>query len=369
MDQLEGKLTSDEVAVKLNEQADVLQKYIDAKLNSAISRQRPTARRMKITSSMREDALKMERLQNILRALAKAHSSNNIIRFPHLEDIRNKKQIQSLLQLEYIQKYNRDIDWYIDHDKDTLERMSIFSKHDWENAYKQLEDLLKEFSDVKESNKQIEAENAIEYLELEALAELELLKMELEFKKSKKGLSGKQKSNPYPIEEEFLLGNVNEKTKKRKSSDNEVGIKNVPEVKLTFRKNENFPTAKIVKSEDAVDFIRKLFEKDTIQLQEQFMVLYLNRSNHVIGYHLLSKGGIAGTVADLRLVFSAAILSLSSAIILSHNHPSGNLKPSDADIKLTRRFKETGVIMEIPVLDSIILTEESFYSFADDGMI
>jgi DNA repair protein RadC len=356
MERLEGKLSANEVAELLNEQADVLQKYIDAKLDSATSRQRPTARRVRITESMREDALRMERMQSILRALALAHQSNRILHYPHLEDIRNKKQIQTLLLIEQIEKFNWDFEKYVELESETLERMSIFSEFDWRKAFEQLQNLLAEFP---AESKIIQTESTdMELLELEAKAELEIQKMEAE-KKKRKGLEGNNKTEPkpYPIQSEELISGI-EKPKKV-----------IPEVKLTYRKNTEFSSDRILTSKDASEFIRGLFEPDTIQLQEQFIILYLNRNNRIIGYYMHSKGGIAGTVADTRLIFSSALLSLSTSIIISHNHPSGNLKPSDVDIQLTRKFVETGKIMDINVVDHIIITEEGFFSFADEGLI
>jgi DNA repair protein RadC len=102
---------------------------------------------------------------------------------------------------------------------------------------------------------------------------------------------------------------------------------------------------------------------------EYFYVLYLNRSNHLLGVHQLSKGGFTGTVIDVRVVFQVALKACACSIILAHNHPSGNLTPSDADQQITRKIKDAGKILEIQVLDHLIVTSESFYSFADNGML
>jgi len=102
---------------------------------------------------------------------------------------------------------------------------------------------------------------------------------------------------------------------------------------------------------------------------EQFVVLMLNRANHIIRVINISEGGISGTVADPKKIFKLALENNASGIILGHNHPSGNLKPSDADIKLTRKIKEAGLLLEISVLDHIIVGVEKYYSFADEGMM
>ena len=112
-----------------------------------------------------------------------------------------------------------------------------------------------------------------------------------------------------------------------------------------------------------------LLPLNQICLKEYFYIIYLNRANKIIGFYKLSEGGLAGTVVDLRIAYSVALKCLASSIILCHNHPSGNCNPSESDINLTKKFKEAGVILEISVLDHIILTEDSCYSFADEGII
>ena len=102
---------------------------------------------------------------------------------------------------------------------------------------------------------------------------------------------------------------------------------------------------------------------------EEFWVVLLNRSNTVIEKVLVSSGGVSGTVADPKIIFKAALDKLASGVLLVHNHPSGNLKPSHQDIQLTKKLVESGRVLEIPVLDHVIFTDESYYSFADEGLI
>jgi DNA repair protein RadC len=102
---------------------------------------------------------------------------------------------------------------------------------------------------------------------------------------------------------------------------------------------------------------------------EEFWVLYLNRKNEVIKKEHISKGGVSGTIADSKIIFKTAIEQLASAIILCHNHPSGNLKPSVADISLTKKLIEIGAILEVPVLDHLIIGEKDYFSFADENLI
>ena len=102
---------------------------------------------------------------------------------------------------------------------------------------------------------------------------------------------------------------------------------------------------------------------------EEFWVLFLDRRNAVIKKSNISKGGVSGTVADAKIIFKEAMQLLASAVILCHNHPSGNLKPSDADIQLTKKMKEIGYLVDVPVLDHLIITDKSYFSFGDEGLI
>lgn len=102
---------------------------------------------------------------------------------------------------------------------------------------------------------------------------------------------------------------------------------------------------------------------------EEFWVLILNRSNQVVKKQQISSGGVSGTVADPKLIYKSALSELASAVILVHNHPSGNLSPSQQDKDLTRKMKKAGEVLEIAVLDHLIFTDKGFYSFADEGVL
>jgi DNA repair protein RadC len=130
----------------------------------------------------------------------------------------------------------------------------------------------------------------------------------------------------------------------------------------------NFPKEKITDSKTSYDFIKQ-FYGDDIDVFESFFILLLNQSNHTIGYAKISQGGISGTVVDVRIVAKYAIESLAVRVILAHNHPSGNLNPSEADIAITTKCKNALNILDIKVLDHIILTSEGYNSFADSGLI
>jgi DNA repair protein RadC len=122
-------------------------------------------------------------------------------------------------------------------------------------------------------------------------------------------------------------------------------------------------------SESCVQYARTCWDEDNMEICEEFKVMFLNKANNVLGVSEISKGGISGTVVDLKLIFSAALNCLASAIVLVHNHPSGNLKPSLQDQKLTNKIVEASKLLDIEVLDHIILTPNSYYSFADSGIL
>jgi len=102
---------------------------------------------------------------------------------------------------------------------------------------------------------------------------------------------------------------------------------------------------------------------------EEFWVLYLNQKNNIIKRNNISKGGVNQTIVDAKIIFKEAITTLAASIILFHNHPSGALKPSESDIQLTKKLKQTGVIMDIPVVDHIIVGDNNYFSFADENLI
>jgi DNA repair protein RadC len=139
--------------------------------------------------------------------------------------------------------------------------------------------------------------------------------------------------------------------------------------KYELKKNSTeFERVRITGSTVAEQFIRK-FYSDDIGIFESFFILMVDQSNHTIGYAKISQGGVAGTVVDPIIVAKYAIDSLSKGVILAHNHPSGNLTPSEADRTITNKIKAGLDLFDITVLDHIILTEDSFTSFADEGFL
>jgi len=145
----------------------------------------------------------------------------------------------------------------------------------------------------------------------------------------------------------------------------------VNEIKVSYI--ERIPAAswrKINSSNDAAELLFEHWDKDTIGLHETFKVLLLNNSNKVKGIYELSKGGITGTMVDIRILFAITLKSLSVGIILSHCHPSGTLKPSEADKNITLKIKRAAQLFDINVLDHLIIAPNSdYYSFADNGIL
>lgn len=128
----------------------------------------------------------------------------------------------------------------------------------------------------------------------------------------------------------------------------------------------NFPKEKITSSKHASDFIKQ-FYGDDIEIFESSFILLLNNSNNTIGYAKISQGGITGTVIDVRLIAKYAVESLATGVILAHNHPSGTLYPSEADINVTSKTKKALATLDIQLLDHLILTTEGYYSLADEN--
>ncbi|NCU04907.1 MAG: JAB domain-containing protein [Chitinophagaceae bacterium] len=144
----------------------------------------------------------------------------------------------------------------------------------------------------------------------------------------------------------------------------------VAEVELVYRSKVKASERPMIKSsKDAADLLLHHWNESKIDLVEQFKVLLLNRANRVLGIIDISSGGVTGTVADPRLIFVAALKANAVGIIISHNHPSCNLKPSRADEELTQKIKNAGRFLDISVLDHVIVSSEGYFSFADEGLL
>ena len=142
----------------------------------------------------------------------------------------------------------------------------------------------------------------------------------------------------------------------------------LPEVKIIYLPG-TFQKVKIQNSKDCETVFRQFFDEGTISLYESFMVLFINRANNTIAWYKHSQGGIGGTIADVRLIFRTALECAASGMIVCHNHPSGNKNPSVADIELTKKIQECAKFHDMALLDHIMLTHDSYYSFADEGIL
>jgi DNA repair protein RadC len=143
----------------------------------------------------------------------------------------------------------------------------------------------------------------------------------------------------------------------------------VNEISIKYQGNFKISQApKITSSESAASILYNHWDKDQIGLQECFKVILLNNANKVKGIYEVSKGGITGTLVDLRILFAVVLKSLTTSIILCHNHPSGTLKPSLADKQITQKIAKAAELLDIKLLDHLIITpNQEYYSFADSG--
>jgi len=128
-------------------------------------------------------------------------------------------------------------------------------------------------------------------------------------------------------------------------------------------------TGNIMNSSELAKILRQIFDPNEVIYREHFYALYFSNNNTLLGYKHISSGGITGTMADIRIILQGALLANAVGLAISHNHPSGNLKPSVSDIELTRKINQAAKCMDIRLFDHIILTEHSYYSFNDEGQI
>jgi DNA repair protein RadC len=150
---------------------------------------------------------------------------------------------------------------------------------------------------------------------------------------------------------------------------NDIQIPQLAEIKITYETTvKPSEMLKVNCSSEAEKLFRSAW-RQSLELKECFYAMYLNRNNKVLGVLLISEGGLNGTVVDARGIFQAALKANAANVIIAHNHPSGNLNPSDADKQITNKIKEAGQLLDIPVLDHLILSSEGFTSFADEGLI
>lgn len=164
----------------------------------------------------------------------------------------------------------------------------------------------------------------------------------------------------YPIQKEIVVGSVGAAETLKELT---------PEVKVSVIRKNKTASVKITNSRICADIFRQYIGKQKVETQELFAVMYLKYNNEVIGVYNHSVGGTNSTIADVKLILAGALNLMASNIILCHNHPSGNLQPSQADVDLTNKIKQAGKVHDMQVLDHIILTRNNYYSFADEGRI
>lgn len=146
----------------------------------------------------------------------------------------------------------------------------------------------------------------------------------------------------------------------------------IPEIKISVSFDKNVKKSelfKITSSRTAYELFKQTFNADTFNWHEEAILLCLNNSNKVVGFYKISSGGITGTVIDVRMIFTIALNSLATSIMLAHNHPSGTLVASQSDIDITKKLKSAGEVMDIKLLDHLIITDEDYFSFSDNGIL
>lgn len=148
-------------------------------------------------------------------------------------------------------------------------------------------------------------------------------------------------------------------------------MKKVPEISISYKSPQGMEQHPYIKSSaEAYAVLLPFFKRKTIALQEQFVVGYLARNGQVKGIYTGFHGGLTGTVADVRIILAIALKSGSSSIILAHNHPSGNLQPSEADVTMTKKFKSACETMDLSFIDHLIISPfDAYMSFSDSGII
>lgn len=143
----------------------------------------------------------------------------------------------------------------------------------------------------------------------------------------------------------------------------------IPRIKLMYVSDCTKAVERITGSADTAVMLRQSFEPGEIEMQEYFKVMYLNKSNRVIGIHTVAMGGTDMTAVDARILFAGALTAKATSMILCHNHPSGKCLPSIQDDNLTRKLSDGAKLLDMRVLDHIIITADDFYSYADNGKL
>lgn len=142
-------------------------------------------------------------------------------------------------------------------------------------------------------------------------------------------------------------------------------IMEVAEIKVSYS-NTNLERIKVTNSQILFNLILKQWDLDLIELQEEVKIVLLNRANIVLGLYEMSKGGTSGTVVDIKIILGIALKCNASSIVITHNHPSGSLEPSEPDKSITKKLKEACKLLDLNLLDHLIITTQGYYSFSDN---
>lgn len=140
------------------------------------------------------------------------------------------------------------------------------------------------------------------------------------------------------------------------------------EIKVSYI-NQSTQRLKVLHSKAIYEAILPLWNSETIEYIEESKIILLNRANEILGVYESSKGGISGTVVDIRIILGVALKCNASAIVLIHNHPSGNLQPSEPDNRITRQLRKACHLLHLVLLDHLIISKDGYYSFADNGTL
>jgi DNA repair protein RadC len=148
------------------------------------------------------------------------------------------------------------------------------------------------------------------------------------------------------------------------------GPMKVAEIQLAYKSKVKASERLVIgNSKDSYRLFRQYWNMEQIELVEQFKILLLNQANHALGLLEMSTGGGVGTVMDIRLVFAAALKANAARLVLCHNHPSGALKPSMQDQRITEKARQAGTLLEVAILDHLIITRDAYFSFLDEGLL
>ena len=146
----------------------------------------------------------------------------------------------------------------------------------------------------------------------------------------------------------------------------------IPEIKIKIEMKRGiaYDSAKsICSSKDMSDVMRIMFDQGTINWTEEAVMLCLNACNKVVGYHRISSGGVTATIMDVKVIATVALNNCATSVALAHNHPSGNLTPSEADKQMTTKIKNGLKLLDITLIDHLIITDNGYFSFADEGLL